>query len=779
MSRRPWRLIILAMFALTAWAQRQSGELRLQVVDSTGAPLSASGELVGQATQVRKQFSTGPDGRQTISALPFGIYRLRVSREGFESVTSLLEIRTEIPLNFQVTLGVAPIETRVDVSDAATLLNPDRTGSTQQIGSESLRDRPSSMPARALIDLVNAQPGWLLEANGVLHPRGSEYGVQYVFDGLPLLDNRSPNFAPAPDIDDVQSMVVRTGGYPAEYGRQLGGIIEVTTPRNALPGLHGKFTADGGGFAAFDSSLDLQYGVGRNTLGLRGDGLTTDRYLDPPVQKNYTNHGSGGGAGGSWERDWGLADHSRFEARHDRVGFLVPNETLQQNARQRQDRTSGETSGQASYTHLFSPNLLLDLRASGRSVAAALWSNDLSTPVAPFQNRSFREGYGSAAVSVHRGIHDFKFGADVLARSVQEQFSYRDLQYVVDGFPVFDPDTPPSFFFADRRQDREQSVYAQDQIRYRSLTINAGIRWDHYKLIVDEQGVSPRLAAAWQVPGAGLVLRASYDRAFQTPAIENLLLASSASVLALNDTGLILPVRPSRGNYYEAGFTKSLFAHVRLDASYYLRDFTNFPDDDLLLNTGISFPIAFANAHIHGVEVKLEIPRWGRVSGFLSYSNMLGIGRLPITGGLFLDDNAADLLHSSEQFPVTQDQRNTLRARFRYQLLPRLWLAAGAEYGSGLPVELGGFGDLGLLRRQYGEPVLNRVNFDRGRVRPSFSLDVSAGADVWKREKRLVRLQADVSNLTNRLNVIDFAGLFSGTAIGPPRWAAARVQFEF
>ncbi len=177
--------------------------------------------------------------------------------------------------------------------------------------------------------------------------------------------------------------------------------------------------------------------------------------------------------------------------------------------------------------------------------------------------------------------------------------------------------------------------------------------------------------------------------------------------------------------------------------------------------------------------MKLEIPRWGRVSGFLSYSNMLGIGRLPITGGLFLDDNAADLLHSSEQFPVTQDQRNTLRARFRYQLLPRLWLAAGAEYGSGLPVELGGFGDLGLLRRQYGEPVLNRVNFDRGRVRPSFSLDVSAGADVWKREKRLVRLQADVSNLTNRLNVIDFAGLFSGTAIGPPRWAAARVQFEF
>jgi outer membrane receptor for Fe3+-dicitrate len=83
------------------------------------------------------------------------------------------------------------------------------------------------------------------------------------------------------------------------------------------------------------------------------------------------------------------------------------------------------------------------------------------------------------------------------------------------------------------------------------------------------------------------------------------------------------------------------------------------------------------------------------------------------------------------------------------------------------------------LQQQYGQAVLDRVNFERGRVRPTFSLDVSAGADLWKHEKRSVRVQADVSNLTNRLNVINFAGLFSGTAVAPPRWAAARLQFEF
>ena len=42
-----------------------------------------------------------------------------------------------------------------------------------------------------------------------------------------------------------------------------------------------------------------------------------------------------------------------------------------------------------------------------------------------------------------------------------------------------------------------------------------------------------------------------------------------------------------------------------------------------------------------------------------------------------------------------------------------------------------------------------------------------------------VRLQADLLNLTNRLNVIDFAGLFSGTALAPPRSVAVRLQAEF
>jgi hypothetical protein len=303
------------------------------------------------------------------------------------------------------------------------------------------------------------------------------------------------------------------------------------------------------------------------------------------------------------------------------------------------------------------------------------------------------------------------------------------------------------------------------------------LRWDRYKLLVTEAAVSPRLGVAYYWRKADVVFHASYDRVFQTPAVENILLASSSAVDALNDTVLRLPVRPSLGNFYEAGLSKGLFGKLRLDANYFRRNVDNFADDDVFLNTGVSFPVAFQHAEIAGLEAKLAIPRWGRVSGFLSYSNQRGTGYLPVVGGLFLGDNASGALDLRGGFPITQDQRNTARARFRYQAMRRAWVAVGGTYGSGLPVEFDADRDTALA--QYGPRIVDRVNFDRGRVRPSFSLDASAGIDLIDHENRKLRFQFDAQNLTDRLNVIDFAGLFSGTALGSPRSFGLRLTAEF
>src|SRR5262249_22746141 len=153
--------------------------------------------------------------------------------------------------------------------------------------------------------------------------------------------------------------------------------------------------------------------------------------------------------------------------------------------------------------------------------------------------------------------------------------------------------------------DREQSVFAQDMWRWRQLTISAGIRFDHYRLLVQDSAWSPRFGMAYAFPKLGLVLRGSFDRVFQTPAIEGLLVSSQANLAIFGGSALRLPVPPSRGNYYQAGFAKSLCGHFRLDADWYLRAVRNFADDDVLLNTGVSFPISFSSARVRGFEASL------------------------------------------------------------------------------------------------------------------------------------------------------------------------------
>jgi hypothetical protein len=100
-----------------------------------------------------------------------------------------------------------------------------------------------------------------------------------------------------------------------------------------------------------------------------------------------------------------------------------------------------------------------------------------------------------------------------------------------------------------------------------------------------------------------------------------------------------------------------------------------------------------------------------------------------------------------------------------------------ASYGSGLPVEFDG--DPAQALEQYGPRIVGQVDFDEGRVRPSASIDAAFSATLFKSERTAVRVQANLVNLTNRLNVINFAGLFSGTAVGPPRSFGVRLQFDF
>jgi len=494
-----WILFYATVCAVALVAQSDTGELRLKVSDQAGLPIPSSIELVSQVNQVRQKLETSADGTLVVKRLAFGVYRVRVEHAGFAPVSELVEIRSSLPKELRVTLGVAPIETVVTVNESETLIDPHRAGTVDRIGPETLQDRTTSQPGRSLIDLVDNQPGWLLEANGVLHPRGSEYQTQYIVDGIPLTENRSPAFSPELEADDVQSMSVLTAGYPAEYGRKLGGVIDVNTARDTTPGFHGKAVLTGGSFDTIGGDLSLQYGWGLNTLSVSGEAARTDRYLDPPVEQNYTNAGTNSSFAAHYERDLTPNDRLGLILRRGQSDFEIPNEIVQQQAGQRQDRGTEETAGQFSYQHIFSPNVIGDLRGMVRDISSTLWSNSLATPIYAAQHRGLRETYLKGTVSAHYGRHELKAGVEADFGSIRENFGY-----TITDPSQFDPDTPPAFQFFGRAQDREQALFVQDLMRFGNLTIEAGLRWDHYRLLVDESAVSPRLGVRPRLPNARL-----------------------------------------------------------------------------------------------------------------------------------------------------------------------------------------------------------------------------------------------------------------------------------
>jgi hypothetical protein len=765
-------LSALTLGAGSSSAQESDAELRLSVVDPAGLGVRTTVELTSDGTHFNRITSTTDSGHLVVRRLPYGVYRIQVSEKGFAPASRVVELQSPLPVSLTIQLEVAEVSTAVTVQ-GSTLVDPEQVSSNNQIGTQFIENRPASLPGRSVQDLVNTQPGWLYEGNAVLHPRGSEYQTQLVIDGIPLTDNRSPGFAPEIDADDLESMNVFTAGIPAEYGRKMGGVVEMTTEENSQTGFHGRTVVSGGSFDTASGFVEAQYVEGKNFFGISAEGANTQRYLNPVVPENFKNGGTTGDFSLSYERQFTQKDHLTLSVRHELSRFEIPNERLQESAGQLQNADNFETMGIVSYEHIFSPDVVSSLRGMVRDDSSGLWSNAPATPIIAFQHNRFREGYFKGSISVHHGIHEFKAGVES-----DNIFLHEDFRDRITDPTQFDDGTPLSFAFLGNHPDLEQSAFVQDLIHWGDWTFSAGLRWDHYQLLVSQNAFSPRVSVGRYFRKANLVVHASYDRVFQTPEFDNILLASSPAVSSLNPNVLRLPVRPSNGNYYEGGITKGLYKEMRLTMNVYRRAVSNYADDDQLLNTAVSFPIAFDRSVIYGAEAKIDLPHWGPVSGFFSYSYMVGFAWFPVTGGLFVGDDALDAkTQLTGHFPDSQDQRNTFRTRYRWQIVPKLWAAAGADYGSGLPFEFQGTEPQALA--QYGPQVVGRVNFDRGRVKPQLSVNLSAGGALYSREKFKATWQFDVENLNNRLNIIDFGGLFSGDAIGPPRSYTGRISTNF
>jgi hypothetical protein len=755
---------------LACLAQDSVVGLQVCVRDEAGVAVAGARiSVVAASGRLQREALSDNSGCAVTRDFPFGAYEISASARGLADQRVAVQLTSAQPQPVQLTLAVASVRTEIEVEASGQAADPSQPLAGYTADKRLLQQYIPAQPGRRILDQVAAQPGWTYEDSGVLHPRASEYDVQFVLNGLPITDRRAPGKTPMFDDRTVQEMRMLTSGFPAEYGRKLGGVVDISTTKNTVEGLHGTVDAGGGSFGATESGVGLDFGAGRNAFSLSTRADRSERYLDPPVIANYSNKGSSLSSSASYSREIPANARLRLNFARGAVRAETPNERIQELAGQRQDHTATETSAGVAYEDVIGNAILLSAQVNLRETSFRVWSNDRSTPIAVWQERRLRETYARVSAAGHHGRHDWKIGADGIGATIREFMSY-----IITNPSQIEESAAPAFLFSGQSPDREAAVFAQDRVALGTWSIAAGLRFDTYHLVTHEAAWSPRLAVTKYIPVIGTTVHAFYDRVFQTPAVENLLVASSPEAANLSNGAFRLPLRPATANFYEAGMSRRISGATRAQVNLYRRDFRNCPDDELLLNTGIDIPIAFARATIIGTEVKIDAPEWKGLSGWVSYANETAIGQGPVTGGLFLGE--ADLVEA--RFSLSQDQRNGLHALVGRQLGERWRGSLQWSWGSGLPVEASG-ADYDFLVAQYGRRVLDRVNFNRGRVRPNSSLDGSIAYEAPLGRQSALSFQIQVSNILNATNVINFAGLFSGTTIGPPRAVNGRISYRF
>ncbi len=105
--------LLLFLFSLAASAQ--TGQIQVQVTDSSGATSEASGTLTRLSAGVSQSYETDGQGRYTFSGLTLGRYRLEVVASGFASQALLVDVDSDAPMLLPVMLSVDSETTRVDV----------------------------------------------------------------------------------------------------------------------------------------------------------------------------------------------------------------------------------------------------------------------------------------------------------------------------------------------------------------------------------------------------------------------------------------------------------------------------------------------------------------------------------------------------------------------------------------------------------------------------------------------------------------------------------------
>ena len=244
---------VLTFFANTALAQGviAAAQLNGTVQDASGGVVvNANVSMRNLDTNRSNTVTTNASGYYVVPNLPPGPYELKVTYSGFEPHSqSGVQLTVGQTATLDVTLAVQGRRETVEVTLAAPAIEPTRTELSSVIESKQINSLPIS--GRLFTDFALLTPGVSsgrtsvgstiteFEVTRVSFAGMRDLSNQVTVDGADNINTVTGSQRATPSQEAVQEFRVVNNSFGAEYGRALGGIVNIIT-KSGTNNLHGS-----------------------------------------------------------------------------------------------------------------------------------------------------------------------------------------------------------------------------------------------------------------------------------------------------------------------------------------------------------------------------------------------------------------------------------------------------------------------------------------------------------------------------------------------------------
>ena len=464
------------------------------------------------------------------------------------------------------------------LNEARTTIETQTGASTYTIDSEAIAAMPGGENAQLNQVLLQA-PDVVQDSFGQIHVRGDHNDLQYRLNGIILPEGISV-FSQTLSPWLISSLKLITGALPAEYGLRTAGIIDLSTNSGLLqPG--GEVSIYGGSHSSIQPSAEYGGSDGQYTYYATGDYKQNDLGIESPNGSSNPihDHTTQGHLFSYLEDIIDTNDRLSLIMGLSDDEFQIPNQVglqpslsldvngqtafLSNDLNERQHELAEyaiiswqhsegalnwQTSLSARYTSLhFAPDWVGDLLFNG--IAQDAFKDDTA--------------FGWQTDGAYKLGDSHTMRAGTYFQHDSSESDTTSLVLPINAAGLQTSNIPLSIIENGSQVQEIESAYIQDEwTPWTRLTVNYGLRFDHYSAYSSGSQLSPRVNAVWELD-SGTTLHGGYSRYFTPPPFE---LVGSGTFTQFAGTTAVPPGSVTkdtapiaeRANYYDLGVQQKL-----------------------------------------------------------------------------------------------------------------------------------------------------------------------------------------------------------------------------